>query len=445
MRTYRFVQRHYRVRPPKTVHHARGEDHRTALQEVLGHPVRTKLKVGAPDDAREREADAVAERVMADEEQPLQRKCAACQEEDQEEVHRKPEDDEDRKKNRKEPPEEEVQTKAAGGGRESASVATDVASRIQARRGGGRPLSAAERAFYEPRFGTDFSQVHVHADSESATLAQRLAARAFTVGNDVFLGPGEYRPATRSGRQLLAHELTHVLQQAESGVVRRWSIGAAPAPAGFALLTDPQHRRRVDQAEGIVRGLLNSRNCRNYFRDHCTDGSGANALRNAFDNARVYLLPHDDNVFGSSINGTHDIAVNLRRIRIGRYAIAHTLTHEMFHTCDPVIDPNDEIAAENANEVCRLYAPWITAVSPGRGGTGTRVTITGIGFGGGQGPADSVRIGGINARVVSWAFTGTAGSSAVRIVVEVPAGAGRGGVVVINNNVPSSAAPFTVT
>lgn len=452
MRTFQRARRRViRTRRTMVTRPAQAEANRAALREVLGYPLQTKLKLGAPEDVQERQADANADRIMrmpagprtgADGEEPVRRQCVACEAEQEERVRRAPPSDEEDKRKK----EEELQAKPAPATTRSGNLAADAAGRIQARRGGGTPVPAGERSFFEPRLGADLGRVRLHTDAEAAALSRNLSARAFTVGEDVFFAAGEYRPGTACGRRLLAHELTHVLQQREGGVVRRWSIGAAPAPAAnWSVLTDAEHLRRVRQAEGIVRGLLGSRKCRNYFRDRCTDGGGANALRNAFDNARIYLLPRDDDVFGSSINGTHDIAVNLRRLRIGRYAIADTLTHEMFHTCDPVVDPNDEIDAENANEVCRLYTPWIGSLNPRRGGAGTRVTITGIGFGGGQGSADRVRIGGVDARIVSWAFTRAAGSSAVRIVAEVPAGAGPGGVMVINNGVASNPVTFTVT
>ncbi|HEV8323525.1 MAG TPA: DUF4157 domain-containing protein [Myxococcota bacterium] len=85
-------------------------------------------------------------------------------------------------------------------------VPLEVAQRIEARRGAGDPLPAAERAGYEKRLGHDFARIRVHADSHAASLNQALAARAFTVGDDVFLGSGTHRG-------VLAHELAHTLQQ----------------------------------------------------------------------------------------------------------------------------------------------------------------------------------------------------------------------------------------
>jgi hypothetical protein len=80
----------------------------------------------------------------------------------------------------------------------------------------GRPLDANTRAFMEPRFGHDFSQVRVHADEKAAESARAVGALAYTVGRDVVFGAGHYAPETREGRRLLAHELAHVVQQASS-------------------------------------------------------------------------------------------------------------------------------------------------------------------------------------------------------------------------------------
>jgi len=89
---------------------------------------------------------------------------------------------------------------------------------------GGAPLSAEARSYFEPRFGYDFSTVRVHAGSDAAEAAQGIQARAYTIGRDIVFGSDEYAPATLEGRRLLAHELTHVVQQrggAPSDVVRR--------------------------------------------------------------------------------------------------------------------------------------------------------------------------------------------------------------------------------
>lgn len=76
-----------------------------------------------------------------------------------------------------------------------------------------QPLDAATRTFMEPRFGHDFSNVRVHADSRAAESARAVDALAYTVGRDVVLGGGQHRPGSAIGRKLLAHELMHVMQQ----------------------------------------------------------------------------------------------------------------------------------------------------------------------------------------------------------------------------------------
>jgi hypothetical protein len=79
----------------------------------------------------------------------------------------------------------------------------------------GQPLDPATRQFFEPRFSHDFSRVRVHADQEAASSAREVNALAYTVGPKVVFAAGQYRPSSPAGRQLLAHELTHVIQQSQ--------------------------------------------------------------------------------------------------------------------------------------------------------------------------------------------------------------------------------------
>ena len=90
----------------------------------------------------------------------------------------------------------------------------------------GQPLDPATRAFFEPRFGQDFSRVRVHTDARAADSAKAVNALAYTVGRDVVFASGQYAPDTNTGRRLLAHELTHVVQQA--GRLLRLSIAGEP-------------------------------------------------------------------------------------------------------------------------------------------------------------------------------------------------------------------------
>ena len=92
----------------------------------------------------------------------------------------------------------------------------NVVGRILQHKGNGRPIEPKTREFMESRFGDDFSKVKVHADSQADKLSSWLGAEAFTVGKDVYFKAGKYSPASIQGKKLLAHELTHVVQQSGS-------------------------------------------------------------------------------------------------------------------------------------------------------------------------------------------------------------------------------------
>jgi hypothetical protein len=106
---------------------------------------------------------------------------------------------------------------------------------------GGQPLAASAREFFEPRFGHDFSQIRIHSDASAAASADMFAARAYTVGSDIVFARGEYAPDSRAGRGLLAHELTHTIQQ-HSGVARaiqRDPNASTMPPNSSSALTPP--------------------------------------------------------------------------------------------------------------------------------------------------------------------------------------------------------------
>jgi Domain of unknown function (DUF4157) len=159
-------------------------------------PIQAKLKVGAVDDPLEHEADRVADQVMrmpapevAATQAPLQinRKCAACEEE------------------------EKLQKKEAVPAAPALSEAPP--SVHAALRSPGEPLDAATSNFMESRFHYNFGSVRIHSDERAAESARALHALGYTVGRNVVFGAGQYSPKTAAGRHLLAHELTHVIQQ----------------------------------------------------------------------------------------------------------------------------------------------------------------------------------------------------------------------------------------
>ena len=104
--------------------------------------------------------------------------------------------------------------------------------------GGGAPLSRDVRTKMEPRLGSNLSDVRVHTSGDSAAAAEGMSAKAFTVGNDVHFGSGQFQPGTKQGDQLLAHELTHVVQGQKSGVQRKADDAAGSDEKG-AEVSDP--------------------------------------------------------------------------------------------------------------------------------------------------------------------------------------------------------------
>ena len=106
-----------------------------------------------------------------------------------------------------------------------AEAAPDVEQAIQRVRGGGQALDSGACTQMESAFGADFSGVRVHTDGEADTLNRELSARAFTTGQDIFFRQGAYNPGSSSGRELIAHELTHVVQQNGDKVQRKLTVG----------------------------------------------------------------------------------------------------------------------------------------------------------------------------------------------------------------------------
>ncbi len=170
--------------------------------------IQTKLGINQPGDEYEQEADRIAEHVMRMSEPQLQRACTCggacpkCQTEPSAQEH------------------EHLQTKRVQASDAGQSAAPPIVHEVL--RSPGQPLDPATRAFMEPRFGHDFSKIRVHADNQAAESVKAVQALAYTVGQDVVFGAGQYVPHNEVGRRLLAHELAHTLQQrtAASGLLQ---------------------------------------------------------------------------------------------------------------------------------------------------------------------------------------------------------------------------------
>jgi hypothetical protein len=225
----------------------------TNFRAVTNSLIQPKLEIRAPNNKYEREADLLADQVinmpdpgteqtgnLSSPYRPLAEHATSL-------IQRQEESEEE-----EEEEEEPVQAKAFG----HASEATlNFTNGIRSLRGRGQPLSPSERHFFEPRIGYDFSRVHIHTGDHASRLAAEINARAFTLGSDIVFGAGQYQPYSERGRRLLAHELTHVVQQADARVgnlslVQR-EVPASPAAAADGGLNHDMLRqiaRRLREA-----------------------------------------------------------------------------------------------------------------------------------------------------------------------------------------------------
>jgi hypothetical protein len=153
----------------------------------------------------------------------INRKCDKCEEEDKQ-AHRmtdkKEEDDKHLQRNtdKKEDDDKKLQKKEGGG--QPAPVA-NASGYIKALNAGGQALPKNVNQFFKQRMGYGFHHVKVHTGNEAAKSAKELNAKAYTIGEHIVFNEGQYQPETYEGRKLLAHELTHVLQQQEGRISRK--------------------------------------------------------------------------------------------------------------------------------------------------------------------------------------------------------------------------------
>ncbi len=134
--------------------------------------------------------------------------------------------------------------------RGEAAAADSAANAVPTAASSGEPLGADVRRKMEPRLGADLSSAKLHTGGESATAAASMNARAFTVGNDVHFGAGQFAPGTKEGDKLLAHELTHVVQGQRSGIQRK-ADGDGDGAAGGAEVSQP-HEPAEQEADAVA-------------------------------------------------------------------------------------------------------------------------------------------------------------------------------------------------
>lgn len=215
-------------------------------------PVQTKLAVNTPGDKYEVEADQMAAKVM--------RMSGSGRQKREKELESQPVKRLQRMESASIQLEERPAQQQGDGHTQMANEQT--AATIRSKTSGGQPLPAETRSFMEPRFGNDFSNVRIHHDQGAAQLNTQLNARAFTYQNHILFGEGQYQPQSPEGKQLLAHELTHVDQQwGAKGLNSKSAMGST------SDYTNLQTKPSVNSSPVIQRGVLDdpASNIQGYF------------------------------------------------------------------------------------------------------------------------------------------------------------------------------------
>jgi hypothetical protein len=226
--------------------------------------IQAKLTASGPGDKYEREADQIADTVLRMPESSASYGATAAGSIQPLAIQRlqpKPEralqrqmDDAALEEDEEE--EEEKEGVANLQAKETSSRTPEVSSGIEARvqsMKGGQPLPSPVRTFFEPRFGHDFSQVRVHTGPEAASTAKAINSRAFTRGQDIYFGAGQYQPGTQSGRHLLAHELTHSVQQGKASPITAME-GLAQSSLFVSCRNDPLEQEAEAVANRVAAG-----------------------------------------------------------------------------------------------------------------------------------------------------------------------------------------------
>jgi len=217
--------------------------------------IQTKLAISKPGDEYEQEADRVSEQVMRIPEPQLQRACPCgggcprCQTEQPGQEH------------------EHLQTKRVGSSDLGQTAIPPTVHEVL--RSPGQSLDPETRSFMEPRFGHDFSRVRVHADMAAERSVLDLNARAYTSGHNIVFGAGGFTPSTQEGRRLIAHELTHVVQQGGhegAGRIQRKEIpSSAVGSMGNHLPQDWHSLHRIEWEHVSATGTEQTLDPRNSF------------------------------------------------------------------------------------------------------------------------------------------------------------------------------------
>ncbi|PJJ10309.1 uncharacterized protein DUF4157 [Flavobacterium sp. 1] len=273
----------------------------------FGSAIQKKLSVGSANDTYEVEADIMADKVMRMQESQqgtvsysgslVQRKCAHCEEE------------------------EKIQKKLLAdnitpliqrsSNSEDGNHASDyVENQINSSKGGGSSMDNGTKKFMESRFGIDFSGVRIHTGSQAVQMSRELNAQAFTVGNDVYFNEGKYNPNSESGRHLLAHELTHTVQQGDE--INRKIIQKSCGISEIGIPVGCTGETSVDLPEGLK--YLFNVNCDEFSGDNGRDLRISAEHYNNGDTIEIHGLSSEEGPIDFNVNLSCARAIKAKEI-----------------------------------------------------------------------------------------------------------------------------------
>ncbi len=193
------------------VNELKNTDQLKMFKGVTKNIIQPKLFIGQVNDQFEQEADQVMN-TPQNNSSSIQRKCASCK---VYELQMKPyQNDSSQIVQKQEEEEEMVQMKSSNS---KNSSTTNLETSLHDSKGGGQSIDSTTQKNMSESLGADFSNVKVHTNNDAIQMNQNLNAKAFTNGADVYFNQGQYNPQSSEGKRLLAHELTHVVQQNKGG------------------------------------------------------------------------------------------------------------------------------------------------------------------------------------------------------------------------------------
>ncbi|MEH2143758.1 eCIS core domain-containing protein [Nostoc sp.] len=355
-------------------------------------PIQAKLTIGEPGDKYEQEADETARQVVQRIHQPQSDKLQRESLPENDQLQMKPERPVQREallEDNQMQMKPMVQRRALDAG---IVASANLERSIQQAQGSGQPLADSIKSPMEMAFGADFSGVKVHTDGQSDQLNRSIQARAFTTGQDVFFRQGEYNPGNRGGQELLAHELTHVVQQNASRVQLQEETRSIQAKGSGQSLAE-NIREPMEPGREIVQRVVSGEtqptgnvcwaavgyaihkhkggqqytDLRTFVQNHAKadvlkifdqnkptdidriigEKSNTNRLKGSDSEGSYYKsavtrILNKDQPIVANVNGNHYIILTERILNNGTYQLRYMDPADgQFHTLDAVEDPSD--------------------------------------------------------------------------------------------------------